>query len=411
MIYNPGQQQEPSNLTANSVGSRYAEEYGHKIGNLIAKVTNRNIFDAAPQQFYDLKLLNMMGSLPAASDEFFYQEVGHQREPIPVSGPAAGVNSPGQQVIPVSSTMQAATQMIVTYDNNQKGTIVAVDETNSTITVAPYVGSSVPAVADGDLLAIEAPVEEDGVDEFANYFRQREIERFNYIQLFSRAIKYGEVELHKMKNAGTTDNFLSMERKNMFRMFRTDISNVFWNGMRGEAITRNGRAKTTMGVVPMMNASGSSRVTVSPSQITNGLERLAIDTEYGPYGATRLFFAPNDMILQVSKAYKDALTRYTPNDMVANLMLNQINIGSTNIVLVPYNRFTDRASFPQLFSRQGVLLDIENIRLRQMWNERSGETPDTRNNGWRKRSYEYWVDYNMGVEFNNPLACGFLEVI
>ena len=46
-----------ANQNYNSVGSEYANLYGHDISLLVQKLTNRAIFDAAPQQFMDLKLI------------------------------------------------------------------------------------------------------------------------------------------------------------------------------------------------------------------------------------------------------------------------------------------------------------------------------------------------------------------
>lgn len=411
MLYNPGSLSEPSNRGTNSVGSQYAAQYGHEINLQIAKLTNKLIFDSARQQFYDLQLFNAVPSEPVNSDEFFYQEAGDQREPIPVAATAAATSYPNTQVISVSTFEHAAVGMMVAYPNNQKGYIKEVDEVNNTIVVQPQVGDSVPQVVAGDMLAVESPVEADGTDRFAAYFRMKTIERYNYVQLFSRALKYGEVELFKYMKSGSVSNFLTMEKRKMYQEFRADLSNVLWNGKKGEVMTADGPAKTTEGIIPAMINAGSPRVTVSPSQITQGLERLATDTEYGPYGATRMLYARNDIIRAISKAYKDAKTRYRPNDKIASLMLDSINIGSTNIVLVPHERFTNNAYFPSSFANQAVLLDQSNIRMQQMWNERSGETPDNRSNGWRKRSKEIWVDYNFGLKFNNPLACGFLEVV
>jgi hypothetical protein len=65
-----------SNTNLNSIGSQYAQDFGHDISLLVEKVTNKAIFDAAPQQFFDLKLLNMKQFMPVNSDEFFYKEMG-----------------------------------------------------------------------------------------------------------------------------------------------------------------------------------------------------------------------------------------------------------------------------------------------------------------------------------------------
>jgi len=52
-----------SNTNLNSVGSKYSSDFSHDTSILIEKITNKAIFDAAPQQFMDLKLLNMKSAV------------------------------------------------------------------------------------------------------------------------------------------------------------------------------------------------------------------------------------------------------------------------------------------------------------------------------------------------------------
>jgi len=136
-----------NNANLNSVGSEYASLYGHDVSLLVQKLTNRAIFDAAPQQFMDLKLLNMVGPEQVNSDEFFYQEMGYQREPLIASGSASAVSFPTTQNIPVTSVENISTNTIISYPNGQKGNVVFVDGSTLTITVAPYNGDTLPAVA------------------------------------------------------------------------------------------------------------------------------------------------------------------------------------------------------------------------------------------------------------------------
>ncbi len=223
-----------SNQNINSVGSEYASLYGHDISLLVQKLTNRAIFDAAPQQFMDLKLLNMVPAEQVNSDEFFYQEMGYQREPLVATAASAAVSWPTTQTISVASVDNISTNTIISYPNGQKGSVTVVDTSLLTITVSPYNGDTLPAVAISDVLANVSTVDHDGSEGFAQYFRASTIERNNYIQLFNKAIRYSEVELHKLKNMGTTSNFLEMERNAMFNQHRIDLSNAFWTGQKGE---------------------------------------------------------------------------------------------------------------------------------------------------------------------------------
>jgi hypothetical protein len=120
---------------------------------LVQKLTNKAIFDAKPQQFMDLKLLNMAEAETMNSDEFFYQEMGYQREPLVATAVSAAVAYPNTQVISVASVENIATNTIITYPNGQKGSVTDVDTTNLTVTVTPYTGDTLPAVAIDDVIA------------------------------------------------------------------------------------------------------------------------------------------------------------------------------------------------------------------------------------------------------------------
>lgn len=399
-----------SNVNLNSVGSEYAALYGHDISLLVQKLTNRAIFDASPQQFMDLKLLNMVPAKQVNSDEYFYQEMGYQREPLVATAAAAAVSFPTTQVISVASVNNISTNTIISYPNGQKGNVISVDSSLLTITVSPYNGDTLPLVSTDDVLANVSTVDYDGSEGFAQYFRASTIERSNYVQLFNKAIRYSEVELHKLKNMATTSNFLEMEKNAMFNQHRIDISNAFWTGQKGEIPTMNGTpAKTTGGVFTGMLEAGSPNALATSATLVAAFEDMVLSSEYGQYGAARMAFLTPRLHRQLSLAYKEELTRYAPNDEIALLNLKEVNLGSSRIVLVPYKRFEDRASFPGSFENRIVILDMKNITRTQLWGERSGDTLKLED-GVPKRYGDMWVDCNMGVEFYNPLACAWIDV-
>lgn len=399
-----------TNQNYNSVGSEYAALYGHDISLLVQKLTNRAIFDAAPQQFMDLKLLNMVAAEQVNSDEFFYQEMGYQREPLVATASSAAVSWPTTQTISVTSTDNISTNTIISYPNGQKGSVISVDTSLLTVTVSPYNGDTLPAVAADDILANVSSVDHDGSDGFAQYFRASTIERVNYVQLFNKAIRYSEVELHKLKTMGTTSNFLEMERNAMFNQHRIDLSNAFWTGQKGEIITADGTpAKTTGGVFSAMVEAGAPNAVATTATLVDAFEDIVLSSEYGDYGQARMAYMTPRMHRALSLAYKEELTRYAPNDEIALLNLKEINLGSSRIVLVPFKRFEDKASFPGSYENRIVLLDMKNIKRTQLWGERSGDTLKLED-GVPKRYGDVWVDCNMGVKFHNPLACAYLDV-
>jgi hypothetical protein len=400
-----------SNQNTNSVGSEYAATYGHDVSLLVQKLTNRAIFDAKPQQFMDLKLLNMVAPEQTNSDEFFFQEMGYQREPIVATTAPAAVTYPATQVIGIASTDSIATNTIISYPNGQKGSVTAVDTTLLTMTVTPYAGDTLPAVVIGDIIANMSSVDHDGSDGFAQYFRASTIERNNYIQLFNKAIRYNEVELHKLKHQGTTSNFLEMEKQAMFDQHRIDISNAFWMGQKGQVMTANGTpAKTTGGVFTSMVDAGSPNALATSATLVDAFEDVILSSEYGDYGQVRQAFMTPRIHRVLSKSYKDELTRYRPNDTIAILNLKEVNIGSSRIVLIPFKRFEDAASFPAAFANRIVILDMKNIKRCQLWGERSGDTLKLED-GVAKRYGDVWVDTNMGVKLYNPLACAWIDIM
>jgi len=399
-----------TNENLNALASQFAQDTGADETNLIQRITNKVIFDAAPQQFFDLKLLNMQEFLPSASDEFFYDEMGYQRTPFTATAAAGIATDPATQTFAINDLDDISVDTIIIYPNNQKGIVRTINTSTSEITVAPYTGDSVPAVVIGDEFAKLSPVEGDGIEGFSQYFRANIVERFNFVQILSKAMRFGRAELHKHQNAGTFDNYLSDNKRAMMRQFRIDLSNVLWNGERGEVTVAGGqKAKTAGGVFPLMVQAGSPNASATLASLTNAFEDITLQTEFNEHGATRFAFATNRIILELSKAYKDDKTRYRPDDEIAKLGLNMVDIGSSKIVLVPFDRFKDTASFPAAFQNRIMIMDMETIRVKQMWGETSGETL-AREDGIAKTFKDTWVETTFSIEFNNPLASGYVDV-
>ena len=400
-----------SNTDLNSLGSNYAAQFGHSVTDLIARQIRYAIYDAAPKGYYeDLKILKMKTPAKKNSDEFFYiEKVFGRNALIATAVVAGGVTS---QIIPVTAASISVTSidMVVVYPNNTKGTITNVDTSLNQITVRAMSGATLPAVAINDIFAQGSTVAADGTNKISTYMRLNVVERTNYVQLFARATRFGEVELYKYKNAGTTD-YLANNKQEVMNQFRIDLSNCYWNGQAGEVVLADGsKAKTMGGLVPSMIAAGSPQVATTVANVAAGFEDLVMSTEFKDVGATRFLYATPRRLNDIENAYKRTLTRYTPENMLANLKLKSITLASSEIVLVPVKRFEEPSCFPASFANSYFLIDQESVTPAEMWGERMNETPD-RAQGTNLNTFkDFWVDGNMSIEFSNPVGGGILTV-
>ena len=400
-----------SNANLNPLGSQYASQFGHNQSLLVQKVIRKIIFDAAPQQFFDLMLLNMKQSEQVESDEFNYMEMGYGRNPLVTTANVAAAAYPATQTIPVANTDDISVDTIVVYPNNAKGTVTSI-VAGVSVTVTPMTGGSVPAIVNGDVLANHSPVEADSATDIKQYYRTEVIERFNFVQMFVKARRYGKMELYKYMRSGTTSNFLEMDRKRLLQHFRTDLSNAFWNGERGEVTLSNGtKAKTCGGIYPLMLAAGSPAASSPVATLPDAIEDVFLSTMYGDYGQTKFLYGTPRRILDISKAYKSSLTRYSPNDTVANLGIDMIKIGAGNIVLVPMHRFESTASFPSSWKDKLFLIDHNNITPKHCFGEEMGDTLARTNGGTLNNYVDSWISTTFSIEFNNPLACATIDIL
>lgn len=402
------------NRDVNAPGSKYAQQYGHAVTTAVARAVRAIIYDAAPQQYFDLKILGMKAPKLVNSDEFFYHEMQFGRDAIVVdanAGIAAGV----VQTVPIQNMSSVSKDMIVVYPDNSRGTITAVNAGAGTVVITAETNNVLPAIAAGaagaTVFANLSPVEADGADSISQYFRIETVERCNYIQMLVKAQRWGKIEYEKYKRAGTLSNFLAMQRKRMQDQFRIDLANVYWNGRMAEVTLSNGqKAKTSGGIFPIMQQAGSANTSVALSNLPQAVEEIALDTEYGVYGKTRFLYGTPRAIHYLCQQYKRDLTRYTPNDNVAKLELESINMGSSKIVFVPVKRFEEPSCFPASWRSRLILIDQESIQPTYFLPEEMGETLARTNQGTLQNFVDTWMTATFGIEFYNPLGCGWIDI-
>ena len=397
----------------NPLGSKYASKTGKPTTEQISKEVRAGIFDAAPKQYFDLKLAEMATRVKVKSDEIEYDEMGYQRSPLFVkTGASAGAAINQTTSIIVTNASECSENTVYILPDGTNVTLKDINETTGQVTVVPQTGESVPAISAGSVFAQMSPLEADGTDTIAQYFRAQTITRDNYVMLMSKGRIYGAMEWEKIKNKGRHSGWLEKEWAALLEQQRLDISNAIWMSKKGEVTLPSGlKAKQMNGIWHSMKEAGSPSLECTKATIVPCFEQLAEITEFGSVGETRFVFATTTVIRRISEAYKGDKTRYNPNDRIAALNLNSIDIGSSNLVLVPFNRFKDEASFPKMFQKMFFIIDWSNIEVGEFWAPGMiANLADERGNGGKTLKKEMGVTATITLFHNNPLSCGYATI-
>lgn len=398
------------NLDLNSLASTYAATYGTNTTALLQRVVRNIIYDVSPEQYMDLKLLSLKTPKQVPSDEFNYHEAGFGRDPLVLAAPDAGGAGPNTLTVTAGSFNASSIDQIVVYPDNTKATVTGKTAPDQ-VEVTPPTGGTLSALAANDTLALLSPVEADGMNTISNYYRQETIERYNFVQMLIKAVRFGRMELFKYENAGTTSNYIPLQKQRGIDQFRVDLSNVLWNGERGQVTLANGMAaKTAGGIFPTMVNAGSFNTTTSIASLKTAVEDAVLRTEYKRHGYTRFLYGPPRLIYEVSKAWKDDKVRYQPGDRMGDVYLDSVNMGSSRIVFVPMQRFEEPSCFPTSWANRLILLDQESITPCECWGEEMGETLSRTNNGTRENFRDFWISCTFSLEFVNPLGCSFINI-
>ena len=123
-----------------------AAQYGHQVSSLVTKAVRQAIYDAAPLQYFDLKILGLKAPKQVNSDEHFYHEIGFGRDPIVVSALNAPISAAQVQTIPVANMDSVAIDTIVVYPGNERGTITQVNSGAGTVVVTAPSGTVLPQI-------------------------------------------------------------------------------------------------------------------------------------------------------------------------------------------------------------------------------------------------------------------------
>ena len=424
--YQPGAEGSPfgNALWANALDSNYAANsaYGASTSDLFARDLQQALFDATPQKYLILKLLFEQPFEQTPSDEYYWREYTSVRNLLTSNAiVVATAASPGNTVS-ATYTVTAASLNFVTLDmligfndaGNTKGIVTAINTATNQITITSQTSAGLPASAVGDIFIPMSTFRADGQSIFQTYQRLTTLERYNYIQRFLRARRWGRVEQLKMNNLGTTD-YYQKDTEELMKQTRFDYFATFFNGTRGEFATTLGEPGKSMGgIFPLMTAAGSASATTTVANLQATLEALAFATDYKAEGGVRFICCVPRLINEISKLYKQALTRYRPDDMTINLEINQLIFGGLKFVLIPCMLLQEPSLFPASFANKIFVLDMETIKPCHMKGlppfEMGGTLMLEGPNGTREDFKDLYIQGNLGLKFYNPLGSFTIDV-
>lgn len=419
-VYAPGTGNAPfGNLTTNPIGSNYNTDsgYGATESILIQRAIREAIFDSAPEQFKALRLVFEKGMEEYNLDEFTFLEKTFGRTAVESTAIVAGVAAvPGAEVNQViAMTADSVTRIqpddVICYPDGTKGIVRTVAALN--VTVYSMTGKALPAVAVGDVFSITSAIAGDGATGFSHYDRMETVERYNYIQLFLRAQRWTKLELLKHENAGTT-NYLALNKEEKMNQLRVDLFVSFFNGTRGEFKLASGLpAKAMGGIFPTMQDAGAMAGTPTTASLVSQFTSYAFKTNHKKEGGVRMIYGTDEMLYELSKAWKEPGIRYAPNDRIADLNLTEYKLGTQRFVPVVCELFKEPSCFPASWARKLLILDqetIQPVKMKGLAAFDSGSTLSKGNNGTREGFKDWYVEANLSLRFNNPLGSFTLDV-
>lgn len=416
--YTPGIGNAPFGMLAtNPQSSQYAGISGYTPAETIriAKAIKEAIFDAAPEQYNALRLVFEKNFQEFNNREFEYLESTFGRTALTataiVAAQAAVAGVPQTQTIAMADVTHITPDLILIYPGNNKAVVKSISGLN--VVVESQTSDGLPAVAVGDIFSIQSTIQADAMDYFSNYERLETITRYNFIQEFLRAKRWGRMELLEYQNSGTTD-YLVRDKAESIRQIRTDLFNSFFNGQRGEFRISNNYVTTAMGgIYPTMVNAGSMTANPTLAGLRAVFEALAFKTNYKKEGAVRFIYGTQEMLYELSKIFKEPGLRYAPNDTIGSMDLKEYNFGGMRFVPVACELFREISCFPKDWARRLLILDQETIspaKMKGLPYMTVGGTLDRGVNGTRENYKDWYIEANLSLVFNNPLGCFWIDV-
>lgn len=334
---------------------------------MLDRYIQKEIIDTAPEPWMDaLKLLFSKAPIGSPSLTFEYVEQGLGIAPIVAATTAlAGATDATQSFTLTTDTqLRVGLDDVITYPNGTtQGTVTALSGVN--ITVTPFLGEALPAVAVGDVFATgQGQARGDAMDRIASVSRSTNTKFYNYIQTIGRFKRWGTDEMQEWENMQRV-NYVQKEMTNLTRDIRFNMFAAFLAGNRGIALLSGGEeALRTGGVYSQMVAAGAGNDTIPQASLPAAFKYHAFNTRFKGSGSTRLVIARSEVLHLLQEAFKETLRRYTNDDTNIKLDINQITIGGVNYVLVPCDILGDGGMFDATWRTRILCLDMDNINVR-----------------------------------------------
>lgn len=415
-------------VNTNPIGSQYAANsaYSPQVLATLERPVYEVIYNAVKAKYIFLPLLYSKTVKYYPSDEFEFQEKTFNRQPLELAANVTAVgaipNQPASATFtftPASMPRIAENMVIGDSNSNNQYIVRSVNTATNTALVASRSGFGINAIniaTQNRFMFITGMMSADGRTTLNLGERLRTFPRTNYMVMMQRTRRWGQVELLKYQNTQKT-NYIQEDSKIMAENLYIDLVAAAWNGAKGEfqlGTSDPQIAKSTDGIYNIMLSAGSPIVSSSVSTLPAVFKALCFSTDFKPEGSTRFVFGTNKVLDALSASFKDAGTRYAPNDTVSSMNLTMYKIGSENVVPVPMDIFEAPGVFPALFANSLFVLDWDTITptcMKGMEPIKVGSTlPKDGERSSREGFQDNWIEAMMGIEYVNPLGGFIIQV-
>lgn len=425
-IYTPGVGGSPfGNAQANPQASPYQQTSGYGVQTtiLLDKAVKSVLFDAAPKKYDAMAIIMDKPMKTVKGDEWEYLEYTFGRNAIELAANVAAVPAIPGAAVSTTLTLTAASlenvgtnSIIVFPGTNDHAIVRSVNTAANQITVETPTSGGIPAVniaTTTPFMPVMSSISADGRTDLTNYQRTKTITRYNFIQQFQRAVRWGRWELQKYKNLGRTD-YLAVEVQQRIKEMRYDLFATTFNGQKGEYRLATGElAKATDGIYNIMLNAGSAQLSATVATLQSVFEQGLLSTDFKAEGQVRFVVGAQKPLYYLSKSWKETGMRYAPNDAIANLNLKEYMVGSMRVVPIEAELLRETSLFPASFGNRLFILDMETITpvvMEGIPAMESGATLAIGPDGSREGFKDWFIMAQLGIEMHNPLSSFIIDV-